>query len=146
MVAAAVSLFDAVAAELPFLRQQAESRMLDTWAIGTLSTEYDPDADGGQGAEVRTVTPLFTTPGRLTDRGTTVARDTQVGERTAIETTRELHIPWDSPAAPANAVAECTAVHATSDPTLLGTIVRLAGPSPASQKTARRLEVIEVLT
>ena len=123
-------------------RRAAESRMLDTWAIGTLSTEYDEDA----GAEVRTVSPLFTTPGRLTDRGTTVARDTQVGERTAIETTRELHIPYDSPAAPANAVAECTAVHATSDPTLLGTIVRLAGPSPASQKTARRLEVVEVLT
>lgn len=120
--------------------------MLDTWAIGTLEVTYDPDANGGEGAEVSTVTPLFTTPGRLSDKGTTVARDTQVGERTAIETTRVLNIPWDSPAAPANAVAECTAVHATSDPTLLGTVVRLAGPSPAAQKTARRLEVVEVLS
>lgn len=116
--------------------------MLDTWAIGTLTTTYDDEA----GVEVATVTPLFTTVGRLTDRGTTVARDTQVGERTAIETTRELHIPWNSAEAPANAVAQCTAVHATSDPTLLNVIVRLAGPSPASQKTARRLEVVEVLT
>lgn len=123
-------------------RRAAEARMLDTWAIGTLTTTYDEES----GVEVRTVTPLFATPGRLSDKGTTVARDTQVGERTAVETTRELHIPWNSAAAPADAVAECTAVHATSDPTLLGTIVRLAGPSPAAQKTARRLEVVEVLT
>lgn len=114
--------------------------MLDTWTIGAdLGWEYV------DGVDVQTVTPLFTTKARLTERGT-VVRDAQVGERTAVETRRELHIPWNSPATPANAVAQCTAIAASTDPTLLGTIVRLAGPAPASQKTARRLEVVEILT
>lgn len=123
-------------------RRAAESRMLDEWTIGTdLGWTYDP----GTGTDVQTVTPLFTTNARLAERGN-VVQETQVGERTAVETRRELHIPWDSPEAPVNAVAECTAVHATSDPTLLGTIVRLSGPAPGSQQTARRLQVTEVLT
>lgn len=123
-------------------RRAAESRMLDTWTIGA---DLGWTFDEGLGKDVQTVTPLFTTKARLTERGT-VVRGAQVGERTAVETSRELHIPWDSPAAPANAVAQCTAIHESTDPTLLGTIVRLAGPAPASQKTARRLEVVEVLT
>jgi hypothetical protein len=94
---------------------------------------------------VQTVDPLFTTKGRLKSDGT-VAQETNAGERTVIETRRELHIPWDSPAAPVNAVAECTAIGPLSDPTLLGTIVRLSGPAPGSQQTARRLEVVEFLT
>lgn len=120
--------------------------MLDTWAIGdSLGYEYDPAADGGKGADVQVVTPLFTTKGRLTDGGT-VVRDSEGGARTVVESRRRLDIPWDSPAAPANAVAQCVAIDPTTDPTLLGAIVRLAGPAPTSQKTARRLEVVEVLT
>lgn len=123
-------------------RQAAEARMVDTWAIGAdLGWTYDANTD----ADVQTVTALFTTPGRLKVSGN-VVRDAEVGGRTAVETRRELHIPVTSAAAPANAVAQCTAIHATSDPTLLGTIVRLAGPAPGSQTTARRLEVTEVLT
>lgn len=135
-----MTLNDAIAAELPFLRTQAESRMTDTWVIG---------ADLGyvmvDGVEVQQVDPLFTTKARLRERGN-VVQETQVGDRTAVETRRELHIPWDSPAAPVNAVAQCTAVGPLSDPTLLGTIVRLSGPAPGSQQTARRLQVVEVLT
>jgi hypothetical protein len=114
--------------------------MLDTWTIGT-----DAGWTTVDGVDVQTVTPLFTTKGRLTERGTQVS-DVEVGGRTSALTRRELHIPWNSPAAPADAVAECTAIHDSTDPTLLGTIVRLRGPVPASQKTARRLEVVEVLT
>lgn len=122
------------------LRAFAEARMVDTWAIGA-----DVGWEFVDGVEVRTVTPLFTTKGRMTTKGT-VALDTQVGERTAVEIRRELHIPWNSPAAPTNAVAQCVAIDDSTDPSLLGAIVRLAGPAPASQKTARRLEVVEVLT
>ena len=123
-------------------RRAAEARMLDTWAIGTdVGWSYDDVL----GEDVQTVTPLFTTKGRLKVSGN-VVRDSEAGDRTVVTTRRELHIPVSSPAAPTNAVAECTAVHATSDPTLLGTIVRLAGPAPGSQTTARRLEVEEVLT
>lgn len=135
-----MTLNDAIAAELPFLRAQAESRMVDTWTIGA-----DLGYELIDGVEVQQVTPLFTTKARLRERGN-VVQETQVGERTAIETRRELHIPWNSPAAPVNAVAQCTEVDATSDPTLLGTIVRLSGPAPGSQQTARRLQVVEVLS
>lgn len=120
--------------------------MVDTWAIADdVTWSYDPAADGGKGADVQTVTPLFSTAGRLTEHGTAVS-EAEAGERTVVETHRELHIPWNSPAAPVNAVAQCTAIHPTTDPTLLGTIVRLSGPVPATQKTARRLQVTETLT
>lgn len=116
--------------------------MVDTWAIGAdVGWTFDEVA----GVDVQTVTPLFTTKGRLTERGT-VVQSTQAGERTVVESNRELEIPWNSPEAPVNAVAQCTAIHKTTDPTVLGTIVRLAGPAPASQKTARRLQVSEVLS
>ncbi|GEB17213.1 hypothetical protein GUY44_11945 [Pimelobacter simplex] len=121
-------------------RALAEALMTDTWAIG---------ADLGwsmvDGVEFRQVAPLFTTKARLRERGN-VVQEAQVGDRTAVETRRELHIPWNSPSAPVNAVAQCTAVGRLSDPTLLGTIVRLSGPAPGSQQTARRLQVVEVLT
>lgn len=123
-------------------RQMAESRMLDTWTIGaSLGWAYDDDA----GEDVQTVDPLFTTKGRLKVAGN-VVRESEAGGRTVTETRRELHIPVDSDSVPAGAVAQCTAIHETSDPTMLGTIVRLAGPAPGSQTTARRLEVTEVLS
>jgi hypothetical protein len=123
-------------------RIAAESRMLDTWTIGAdVGYTYDPEL----GEDVQTVTALFTTKGRLKVSGN-VVHESQVGDRTAVESRRQLHIPVGSPVAPANAVAQCTAVHATSDPTMLNIIVRLSGPAPGSQTTARRLEVTEVLT
>jgi len=120
-------------------RATAKSRMLDTWAIGTAATSYVA------GVDATVITVLFTTKARLTTRST-IAREAQVGERTSVETRRELHIPWDSPVVPVNAVAQCTAIDASTDPTLLGATVRVTGSSPASQKTARRLEVSEVLS
>lgn len=141
-----MTLMGAIEGRLPFLRAEAESRMLDTWAIGTdLGWTFDPSADEGRGADVQTIEPLFTTKARLKVSGN-VVRESEAGGRTLVETRRELHIPVSSRAVPAGAVAQCTAVHATSDPTLLGTVVRLSGPAPGSQTTARRLEVVEVLT
>lgn len=141
-----MTLQGAIDDALPFLRAEAEARMRDTWTIGIDDGwRYDPDADNGQGADVRTITPLFTTKGRLKSAGN-VVRESEAGGRTVVETRRELHIPVSSPDVPVNALAECTAVDVTSDPTLLGTVVRLAGPAPGAQTTARRLEVVEVLT
>lgn len=137
-----MTLQAAIDAELPLLRTEANARMVDTWAIGAdLGWSYDEEV----GEDVQTVMLLFTTPGRLKVSGN-VVRDTEAGGRTVVETRRELHIPWDSEAVPANAVAQCTAIHATTDPTVLGTIVRISGPASGTQTTARRLEVTEVLT
>lgn len=125
-------------------RRAAESRMLDTFDIGapTGGTVYDPET----GTDVEEIVPLFTTPGRVKVGGGLASREAEAGGRTVVSVTRQLHIPVDSAAVPTGAVAVCTAVHATSDPTLLGARLRLAGPAPGSQTTARRLEVSEVLT
>lgn len=116
--------------------------MLDTWTIGT---DLGWTFDEGSGEDVQTVTPLFTTLGRLKSSSNVVLAS-EAGGRTVSTTRRELHIPVGSGAVPAGAVAQCTAVHETSDPTLLNVIVRLDGPAPGSQTTARRLQVSEVLT
>lgn len=133
----------AIEAELPFLRAEAEARMLDTWTIGAdVGWTYDATL----GKDAQTVDPLFTTRARMKASRTYGNLNQQAGERTVTIVTRELHIPVDSPTVPVNAVAQCTAVHPTSDPSLLGAIVRIAGPAPGSQTTARRLEVTEVLS
>lgn len=124
-------------------RRLAEARMLDTWAIGTdAGWSWNPV----KGEEEQTVTPLFTTKARMKATRSFGNLNQQAGGRTVTIVTRELHIPVDSPAVPIGALAQCTAIHESSDPTLLGTIVRIAGPAPGSQTTARRLEVTEALT
>jgi hypothetical protein len=124
-------------------RELAESRMLDTFDIKvSLGTNYNP----ATGNDEETFEPLFTTSGRVKVGGGLAARDAEAGGRTVVTVVRELHIPVGSAAIPVGAIAVCTAVHQTSDPTLLGARLRLAGPTPGSQTTARRLEVTEVLT
>lgn len=134
------------AAEVESDRALAESRMLDTFAIRIpTGTDYDPDADNGAGADVTTYADLFTTAGRVKVTAN-VARDVEAGARTAVEVRRELHIPVNSPAVPAGAVAFCIAVDDTSDPTLLDAALVLDGPAPGSQTTARRMQVSEVIS
>lgn len=114
--------------------------MLDTWAIGS-----DDGWAYADGVDAQTVTPLFTTAGRLKSTNN-VVQAADAGGRTVVTSRRELHIPVDSAAVPPGALAQCTAVHESSDPTLLNAVVRLDGPAPGSQTTARRLQVSEVLT
>lgn len=143
MVADPVTLQSAIEAELPFLRSEAEARMLDTFAVKrSLGINYNP----ASGNDEETFEDLFTTVGRVKVSGGLSARESEAGGRTVVTVVRELHIPVDSPTVPTGAVAVCTAVHETSDPTLLGAVLRLAGPAPGSQTTARRLEVSEILT
>ena len=138
-----MTLMGAIEGRLPFLRTEAESRMLDTFQIGT---EAAPTYNPTTGNDEATFTPLFTTLGRVKVAGGLSARESEAGGRTVVTVVRELHIPVGSPAVPTGAVAVCTAVHATSDPTLLNARLKLAGPAPGSQTTARRLEVTEALT
>jgi hypothetical protein len=123
------------------MRALAQSRMLDTFDIKVpTGTAYTG------GVDVTTYDYLFTTLGRVKVEGGLSVRDSQVGDRTSASVVRTLSIPVDSDHVPAGAVAICTDVHATSDPTLLGAVLTLGGPAPGSQTTARRLEVTEVLT
>lgn len=132
------------AADFELFRAEAEARMLDTFEIRLYSDGYHYDDDLGE--DVRDYEVLFTTKGRVKVSGGLSARESEAGGRTVSTVTRELHIPVASPAIPTNAVAVCTAVAATTDPTLLDAELTLAGPVPGSQTTARRLEVTEVLT
>lgn len=138
-----MTLQAAITAELPFLRSEAEARMLDTFDIKVSTGGFVYDSDAGE--DVEEFTLLFTTLGRVKAPGNQ-AHDAEAGGRTVVTVTRELHIPVSSDAVPVGAVAFCTAVHETSDPTLLGARLRLAGPAPGSQTTARRLQVSEVLS
>ena len=133
----------AIEAELPFLRAEAEARMVDTWEIGEDGGwAYNP----ATGRDEQTILNPITTKGRVRVFSALGAREGEAGDRTVIETRRELHVPVSTPALPTGAVARCTAVGATSDPTLLGTVARLGGPVPGSQTTARRIEIIEVVS
>lgn len=130
-------------AELADSREDAEARMTSTWTIGTDGGwAYNP----ATGKEEQVITPLFTTKGRMKASRTFGNINQQAGGRTVTIVTRELHIPVGSQEVPVGALAKCTAVGASDDPTLLGAVVRIAGPAPGSQTTARRLEVTETLT
>lgn len=99
------------------------------------------------GVEVETYDVLATdVKGRVKVSGGLAVRDAEVGGRTSASVVRELHIPWNSPAIPTNAYAVCTAIDVSTDPTLLNARLRIDGPAPGSQLTARRLQVSEVLT
>lgn len=102
--------------------------------------------DEFSGEDVEAYDVLFVTSGRVKVGGGLAARESEVGGRTSVTVSRELHIPVDSPAVPVGAYAVCTAVGVLTDPTLLGARLTLAGPAPGSQMTARRLQVEEVLT
>lgn len=123
--------------------------MLTTCAIqyDTGSTDIDPATD----SEIKVYETTFSTKCRIKSTALLV-RLNEVGGRTSGETSRELHIPvnsadpWDSPDAARGVFALITAVDPTDDPTLLGQRVRLSGPAPGSQTTARRLEITEIVS
>lgn len=131
-------------AEVEEFQGDAESRMLDEFDIkvSTGGFVYDPEL----GEDVESFDLLFHTVGRVKVSGGLAAHESEAGGRTLVTVTRELHIPVDSPAVPVGAVAFVTSVDATSDPTLAGARLRLSGPAPGSQTTARRLQVEEVLS
>lgn len=133
----------ALLSALPEMRIMAEARMLDDWDIKVeVGKEYSPTTKKDE-----TVWELlFSTKGRVKVSDGLAAREVEVGGRTSVSVVRVLSIPVDSPVVPTGAVAFNTSVHPSSDPTLAGARLRLDGPAPGSQTTARRLQVSEVLT
>ena len=137
-------LADDIARVLPELRREAEARMLDTAEIRRKTGNMTQDPDTG--SETPEYAAAFTTACRVSAGRGLAVRDAEVGGRTIAEATRELHIPVDSPEVLPDDIAVITAVHATSDPTLLNATLTFAGAAPGSQTTARRLQVDEVLS
>lgn len=140
-----MTLQGAIEAELPFLRAEAEARMVDMFDIGVPTGEWVYDSEAG--ADVEEIAPLFTTKGYIppTTGASNLSQSSEVGERTVLTARREIRIPWDSDAVPPNAVATCTAVGALTPPRMLGKKYRVGGSDGASQGTACHLEIAEVL-
>jgi hypothetical protein len=125
-------------------RRRAERRMKDTAEIRYETGETTQDPVTGSTVYVYAV--RFTTKCRVKSTRTYGVQNQEVGGRTAQTVTRELHIPVDSPEVEPGDLAVITAVHPTTDPTLLNAELTISGPSPGSQTTARRLEITEVVT
>ncbi len=86
-----MSLQSAIEAELPFLRAEAESLMLDAGkALRPTGSTYDPVEQ----ANVDTFADLFESPCKIKPPRT-VVREDQVGGRTAVTVPGELHLPAD---------------------------------------------------
>lgn len=120
----------------------AEARMLDTFSVRTPTGRT---YNAVTGVEEDGYTELLVTRGRVKVPGGLGVAEAQTGGRTAVTVAWELHVPTSTPLIPPGAVAVCTAVHPSTDPTLLGAVLHLAGPIPGSQTTARRLHVTEVV-
>lgn len=132
-----------IQAELPFLRAEAEARMLDRCEIRYKTGSGTQDPVTGEKSPQYAV--RFATKCRVKVSDGLSVREADVGGRTAVSVTRQLHIPVGSPAVQPGDIAVVTSVHASSDRTLLGATLVLAGPAPGSQTTARRLQVSEVI-
>jgi hypothetical protein len=137
-----VSLADDIRRELPRLREVAESRMLDTCEIRYATGRMIQNEATGR--ETPEYALRFETKCRVKVGGGLASQDSEAGGRTIITVTRELHIPVDSPAVHPGDLAVITDVDPVlSDPSLIDAVLKLAGPAPGSQTTARRLQVEE---
>lgn len=136
-----MTLADAIQAELPNLRREAEGRMLDTFACRYRGAGTTQDETTGR--EIPTWPTRFSTPGRLTSRsGTPGTRTVEVAGVQVAQASLELHLPISAPLVSQGDVFEC--LTAADDLQLVGLVYRVVGPAAASQKTARRLDVVEV--
>ena len=136
-------LADDIARELPFLRRQAESLMLDrgTMRRATGATTQDPDT----GSTVPEFADQFSSKCKIQTRNLQ-ARESEVGGRTSTTVRVELHLPITAPAVEVGDVWEMTRVDARSDRQLLGRKFRVIAPVGKSFATARRLEVEEIVS
>lgn len=146
-----MSLYDAIAAELPFLRQQAESLMTLTLTpqVPTGDTTVD-----GNGYEVPEFTPQATHKGKVQagsrDGDDPTTRSVSIGGVQRPVFSGGLHIPIGAPVPVASEQRSqaweyvVTAVGAADDPALLGRRYMVVGVPAKSFATARRLDVVEV--
>lgn len=140
-----MTLRAAIEAELPYLRAEAESLMVDSGTAKrpTGGYVYDPSANDGDGGDVLATDDLFDSRCKIQTRNL-VAREEEVGARTSVTVRTELHLPAGTDPLVAGDVWELTAVHALSLG-VVGQRLRVIAPVAGSLKTARRYEVEEVV-
>lgn len=145
-----MTLNDAIAAELPFLRAQAESMMTLTLAA------YSPNGftEDAEGYEVPAFTPEGSTFGKV-QGGSQAGKDTPTQYVTIGSVRRPvleagLHIPIGAKVPTAGEQRgtgweyEITALGPLDDPALLGRRYLVVEVPAKSKATARRLSVVEL--
>lgn len=135
-----MTLQAAILAELPYLRTQAESLMVDAGQASRPTGGYE--YEGGE--DVLAAEDLFESPCKIQTRNL-VAREAEVGGRTSVSVRTELHLPASTDPLEAGDLWEITAAHALSL-SAVGQVLRVIGPVAGSLKTARRYEVEEVVS
>ena len=131
-----MTLLDAVKAELPAMRERAESLMVDTCTIAAPGSEtFDPDT----GEYVTTPgASLYSGPCQVQVAGPSVG-EAVVGEQQVALERIIVKIPVGSAATPPDSVVTITAVSDLSDPALVGRVFRVTGTHAKTFATARRL-------
>lgn len=114
-------------------RRLATSRM--TVAVRVESVAVAPDATG---ADVATATVIHAALPCRVKVGGLRPRDANVQGSAIMESSPELHIPWDTLGLTVGLRAVVVAVGPLDPPSLLGNTYRLTGPSEGSQMTAQR--------
>lgn len=133
-----VNLGADIAAALPELRAQAESRMSETFEVFTSERVL-----GGDGKYVTTETPVYEdVRGRLKVPTLTVSEREQGAQVPAIQDVH-VHVPVGAtPLVEVNHMWRCTA--SDSDVSLVGRVWRTKGSHQAGQVTAHRYPVEQV--
>ena len=116
-------------------RQHAEARMSATFRAES------PTRERVDGLTETVWTPQGETPGRLDDPKD---RDITVGGIERLTFDAVLHLPLSAPLPVAGWEYECVAVSAVDDPAMLGRRYRVVNVPVGSQKTARRVEVVDL--
>ena len=135
-----MTIQSAIAAELPFLRAEANAMMQDTFTPYASTRVKVDGLNQDVWAQAGDPTP-GKVPNRVSGADASNARTVTVGgvERVVVE--QGLHLPWDqSPAV--GLVYVCTALGPTSPPVMLGKAYRVVETHPTSAMTAWRLDVV----
>lgn len=137
-----MSLIDEVLAELPRMRAEAESLMLDTGTAKrpTGGTVYDPVTQ----TQAAATTDLFVSPCKIQAR-TLAAEVEEVGGRTATTVRLELHLPASTAPLTTGDLFAVTAVSSLST-AVVGRTYRVVAPHEKSWPTARRYDVEAVVS
>ena len=132
-----MGVIDDVLGELPALRQHAESLMLDA---GSASRPTGGHAyNSGSQSEGQAATPLFSSPCKIQARNL-VAREAEVGGRTATSVRLELHLPADTDPLQTGDLWTIDTAHELSL-AVEDAVYRVLAPVDGTLKTARRYEV-----
>ncbi len=135
-----MTLQSAIESELPFLRAQAESLMLDA---GTAKRPTGGTVYQG-GVDVAATTNLFDSPCKIQDSGLAL-HEAEVGGRTSVASRPQLHLPVSTDPLTVGDLFEVTSVSAFSS-VPVGRVYRVLGPVEKSWPTARRYDVEAVVS